>query len=59
MKKRTQYSIIRELERAAQVSPGTDRSHYKTTTEQERKDYIKWLSKQAPMTASFIVPVDY
>lgn len=56
--KRSLYSIIKELEKAAQVSPPTTRASYVQTTENERRDYIRWLSKQAPLTASFAVPFD-
>lgn len=45
---------IRTLEKAACVEPATTRAHYLTTTEAERKDYLKWLANQAPITAGYL-----
>ena len=45
---------IRALEKAAGVEPATTREHYRTTTEEERRDYMRWLAQQAPYTAGFL-----
>ena len=45
---------IRTLEKAAGVQPATTSDHYSTTTEAERKDYLRWLASQAPTTAGFL-----
>lgn len=45
---------IRALEKAAGVEPATTQEHYRTTTDADRRDYMKWLSAQAPTTAGFL-----
>ena len=43
----SKYRHIQTLEEILDVQPRTTWDHYRTTTEAERDEYIKWLRRQS------------
>jgi hypothetical protein len=43
-----EYRQIRELEIVLGVEPQTTWEHYRSTTEAEREEYLRWLKRNAP-----------
>jgi hypothetical protein len=49
---------IKQLEKAAGVTPGTTAKDFNANSDTEIVNYWIWLRKQAPMTASLIPDLD-